>query len=80
MNAPATPSRGLPIWIGVGVAMAALILRDSIAVSPGEPAWLRWLRVLADHPIRAGLAASLLLLALSPTKPDVEETGEPPSS
>lgn len=83
MNAPSTPIRhrfSIQIGVGVGVAIAIAIFRGSIAVAPGEPGWMRWLRVLADHPIRAGLAASLLLFAFSRSSADVEEPKRPPSS
>jgi hypothetical protein len=72
--------RRISVAVGLAVAFAAVVVRDSIAVSPGEPGWLRWLRVLADHPIRAGLAASLLVLALSPAKASVDDPNRPPSS
>jgi hypothetical protein len=89
MDTPSTPDGGLgrPPWFrvvqvatGVAVAVAAAVVRDSVAVSPVEPGGLRWLRVLVDHPIRAGLAASLLFFALSPSRSDVEDSNEPPSS
>ena len=70
-------------WVipfGVVVGFAAAAVRDLIAVAPREPGWLRWLRVLADHPIRAGIAASLVVLALSPSRADDAEPDEPPSS
>jgi hypothetical protein len=84
MSTPATPNHGprrwSSLWLGAAVAIAAVVVRGSLAVSPGEPGWLRWLRVLADHPIRAGIAASLLFIALSPPTSDVEEPDGPPSS
>lgn len=80
MSTPVTPPRRIAVAVGLTVALAATVVRDSIAVSPGEPGWLRWLRVLADHPIRAGVATSLLLLALSPSRSDGEERDRTPSS
>src|SRR5262249_2597896 len=69
-----TPSEGLPAWLGpivLGIAVAALLRFGvgAIQVSSGEPLLLRWARILADHPLRAGLAAALALVVLRPRPP-----------
>ena len=63
-------SVGIGGALGIAVAFAAVALCDSIAASPGEPGWLRWLRVFADHPIRGSIAASLLFAAFSRRAPE----------
>jgi hypothetical protein len=55
-----------PLAFGISIAFTAVVVCDSIAARPGEPGWLRWLRVFADHPIRGTVASSLLFFALSP--------------
>ncbi len=64
---------GIGVAFGIAVAFLANATCDSIAASPGEPGWLRWLRVFADHPIRGSIAASLLFAALSPRAPEITD-------
>jgi hypothetical protein len=65
----------LGIWgtLGVAVTFVAIWTCDSIAAAPGEPGWLRWLRVFADHPIRGSIAASLLFAAFSRRAPEITD-------
>lgn len=59
-------SRSLgPIAFGVAFGLLLHLGVGAIPASSGEPALLRWLRVLADHPVRASLAAALAIAALS---------------
>jgi len=46
--------------------LVAAIVCGSIGPEAGEAPWLRWLRVLDDHPVRGYLAGLLLLLAFLP--------------
>jgi len=48
----------------LAVTVTATLVCEAMLPEPGEPLWLRWLRVFADHPVRGFLAAALLLLAL----------------
>jgi hypothetical protein len=50
---------------GAAIAMAVVIVCNTSPPAPAELAWMRWLRTLADHPIRVCLAATLLLFAFS---------------
>jgi len=70
---PRWSSVGIGVAFGIAVAFLANATCDSIAASPGEPGWLRWLRVLADHPIRGSIAASLLFAAFSPRAPEITD-------
>jgi len=54
------------LLLALALPAAAMLACAAIRPEPGEPAWLRWLRVLADHPVRASLAAALVILAVSP--------------
>ena len=56
--------------------LAQLVAR--IPPAPGEGWGLRWLRVLAEHPLRGGLALALGLLALA--SPPSRTAQEPPSA
>jgi len=58
--------RRAALLFGAASALAAVLVCGSVAPEPGEPAWLRWLRVLADHPLRSAFASSLLFVALAP--------------
>jgi hypothetical protein len=58
-----------PIAFGI---LLTVIVRLGVGAAPvesGEPILLRWLRILADHPLRAALAASLAFVALRPRGP-----------
>jgi hypothetical protein len=55
-----------PIAFGIAVSALVHFGVGSIRVSSGEPVVLRWARILADHPVRATLAAALLVVALRP--------------
>ena len=72
------PSRA-PLVFGVASALAAVLVCGSIAPSSGEPPWLRWLRVVADHPVRSAAAASLLFAALAPRARNPGSGGVPPT-
>lgn len=63
---PSATVRRTPIAFGIAVSALVHFGVGAIHVVSGEPLALRWLRVLADHPVRAGLAAALLVVALSP--------------
>jgi hypothetical protein len=54
------------LLLALALPAAAVLACDAIRPEAGEPLWLRWLRVLADHPVRASLAAALFILAASP--------------
>ena len=60
------PVRPGPIAFGIAVSVLVRFGVGSIPVQAGEPIALRWARVLADHPVRAALAAALLAVALRP--------------
>jgi hypothetical protein len=68
-------SLGICGAFGIAVAFIAIATCDSIAASPGEPGWLRWLRVFADHPIRGSIAASLLFTAFLRRAPEITNRG-----
>lgn len=57
--------RGIGAALALGVALwAAVYLGDSLVPpAPGEPRVGRWLRKLAEHPLRGSLALGLFLLA-----------------
>ena len=65
-----------PRWTPWLASAAALFLFALLARArppqPGEGPGLRWLRMLAEHPVRGALALGLVLWALSPRR-------EPPS-
>ena len=70
-ESPQAERRGPVLSFGVvlgalALSVSATFVCEAIRPEPGEPLWLRWLRVLADHPVRGFLAAALLLLAFSP--------------
>jgi hypothetical protein len=67
---PRWSALGIRSAFGIAVAFIAIATCDSIAASPGEPGWLRWLRVFADHPVRGAIAASLLFFAFSRREPE----------
>jgi len=63
-----------PPWVASWVAAAAamgLLAALSPAWPPaaGEGSCARWLRMLAEHPIRGTLALGLVLWALGPRRP-----------
>ena len=58
-----------PIVMGIAVAVLVHFGVGGIPAASGEAAWLRWLRVLADHPVRTALAAYLAALALRSRPP-----------
>jgi hypothetical protein len=60
------PSTLGPIALGIAVSVLVHFGIRAIPVASGEPLALRWARVLADHPVRAALAAALLVVALRP--------------
>jgi hypothetical protein len=72
-SSPRWSTLGIGGAFGIAVAFIAIATCDSIAASPGEPGWLRWLRVFADHPIRGAIAASLLFFAFSPRAPVIAD-------
>jgi hypothetical protein len=49
------------LCVGLSVAITELV-----PVECGEPLALRWLRILAGHPLRSALALALCLGALAP--------------
>lgn len=55
-----------PIAIGIAVAMLVRFGVHSIQVESGEPWVLRWLRIVAEHPVRTALATCLACVALRP--------------
>jgi hypothetical protein len=73
------------VCAGLGIALAVVLATPWIEPSSDEAGWLRWLRVVADHPVRCGLAATLLAFALLPTKRRRDRSGasaevrEPPA-
>lgn len=59
------------IWSVVATALGVLALLAAVRAWPptaGEPLLLRWLRTCADHPVRATIAALLLLRGLRPSR------------
>jgi hypothetical protein len=52
-----------------GAALALALRAGSALVdaAPGEPLVVRWLRTLADHPLRSGAALALVLWAVLPS-------------
>ncbi len=63
---PSPPARLGSIAFGIAGSVLVHFGVGLIPVASGEPILLRWLRVLADHPVRAGIAATLLVVALRP--------------
>lgn len=60
----AAPARALPSLLGAMAAVGlAVVLVRSVPPGPEESLWLRWLRTLAAHPGRSGLAVFLLIWA-----------------
>jgi hypothetical protein len=55
-----------PIAFGIAVSVLVRFGIGVIPVRSGEPIALRWARVLADHPVRASIAAAFLFVALRP--------------
>ncbi len=55
-------------------ALGAWFLGDSPALS-GEPAWLRWCRACAEHPVRTPLGLGLLVHGLATLTRLSEEAG-----
>ena len=47
--------------LGIAVWWAASLLVDRLAPGPDELLAIRWLRVVADHPVRGSLGLALLL-------------------
>ena len=60
------PFRQGPIVLGIAASALVRFGVGAIPVRTGEPIALRWARVLADHPVRAALAAALVVIALRP--------------
>jgi len=54
-----------PLAFGVAAGLLLHLGVGAIPAHSGEPALLRWLRVLADHPVRASLAAALAHAAVA---------------
>lgn len=75
---------GARLWrclaLGFALALLAGWLGSWLPALPGEPALLRWLRTLAAHPVRGGLALTLLLLAVTPSSASPEPTDPGPTS
>ena len=68
------------LLLALALTLVVVLLCRAIEVEPGEATWLRWLRVLADHPVRAFLAAVLLVHASAPARAPREEPEQPPRS
>lgn len=64
---------GRCLGVGGGLMLALWTLERSLAPDFGEGLALRWLRSLADHPWRSGLALGLLALAVCPWRREVQE-------
>lgn len=70
----ATPGTGgagagglrLPLLLAAAVIACVELLCATVQPVPGEPLLLRWMRVVADHPVRAGLAFYLLFWSAGP--------------
>ena len=61
---PPTPWASLAPWaIGAALWFAVSLLDAGVPSGPGEPLCARWLRKLAEHPLRGSLALGLLLAA-----------------
>lgn len=73
--------RAKPFLAGAsGTAALLLLLPVVSAPRPGEPLALRWLRKAAEHPLRTGLAAGALVLAVAGAGPPSDTpapTGRP---
>jgi hypothetical protein len=78
---PRTPQRPRwTPWAVAALATAALVFVLGLhPPQPGEGPLLRWLRMLAEHPVRAALAMGLVLWATSrPVKPSADDPGHGP--
>ena len=64
---------GRCLGVGGGLMLALWTLERSLAPDFGEGLALRWLRSMADHPWRSGLALGLLALAVCPWRREVQE-------
>ncbi len=47
--------------LGAMLLVIATVVSEALPARAGEPLWLRWVRVLTAHPIRSGLALTLLI-------------------
>ena len=54
-----------PIALGAAIGVLLHVVVGATSATSGEPALLRWLRVLADHPVRASIAVALVFAAIA---------------
>jgi hypothetical protein len=67
-GSPARPHHlGARIWFAAGLSAIVeslnALMCEQRAASYGEGVILRWMRVVADHPWRSGIALALLIVA-----------------
>jgi len=67
-GAPASPREPRRFWRALAVAFAACTgsswILDALPPAIGEPVLLRWLRALAEHPVRGPLGLALAWIGL----------------
>ena len=59
-------------WIGIASALVVELLVAWNGAQPAgcdEPLVLRWARIAAQHPLRTGIALTLLISAARPARP-----------
>ena len=59
------------VWPGIAAVLLTLAFDAALGRTEQEILLLRWIRSAADHPVRVGLAVSLLHWALRPPGPDL---------